>query len=124
MDISKKTEFDEISNIIGTLNIYSKGAKAGDSRVMQKAFHPLAQIYGQLENERFEHPIKTLFDYVDEHEPSQDLQFIIRSIDKSGEGASARVEISNWHGHMFTDFFTLLKIDDRWLITNKIFITH
>jgi hypothetical protein len=45
-------------------------------------------------------------------------------IDVEGTAATARIEIDNWTGHRFTDFFTLVKIDGRWLILNKVFFMH
>jgi len=35
-----------------------------------------------------------------------------------------RVELDNWTGHRFTDFFTLVKIDGQWRIMSKMFYLH
>ena len=42
-------------------------------------------------------------------------------IDVEGSAASVRIELDNWTGHRFTDFFTLVKIDGQWQIMSKIF---
>ena len=43
------------------------------------------------------------------------------SIDIVGTAASVRVDMDDWTGHRFTDFFTLVKIDGRWQIISKVF---
>lgn len=37
-----------------------------------------------------------------------------------GNIAMARVEIENWAGKKYTDMFTLLRMEDGWLITCKV----
>ena len=91
---------------------------------MKQGFHPSAQIYGYLDGTLWADPMQVLYDYVDQHLPANDLKYVVRSVDREGEAASARVEITNWHGDTFTDFFTLLKIGGQWKITNKIFVQH
>ena len=41
-----------------------------------------------------------------------------------GSAASVRVELDNWTGHRFTDFFNLVKINDHWQIMSKVFFLH
>ena len=48
----------------------------------------------------------------------------IANIDIVGTIATVRLEADNWTGHKFTDFFTLLKVDDEWKIMNKVFYLH
>lgn len=124
MKEGKAIEVHEYEAIRNTLKYYVNGAFAGKSDIMKNAFHELAQIYGQLGDQQFADPIQALYTYVDEHPPAEDLKYAIRSVDRSGDAATARIEITNWHGHTFTDFFTLLKIDQGWVITNKIFTLH
>ena len=38
--------------------------------------------------------------------------------------ATARVEVTGWLGHRFTDQFTLLKENGAWTITSKVFHTY
>ena len=52
------------------------------------------------------------------------LKARIADIDISGTVASVRLELDNWTGHKFTDMFTLLKVDDKWKIMNKVFHLH
>lgn len=117
-------ELIEYEGIVLPLLHYTRGAIEGNSSTMKKGFHPFAQIYGYLDGELLADPIQALYDYVDHHEPAESLRYVIRSVDRSAGGASARLEITEWHGHTFTDFFTLLKIEHEWKITHKIFVQH
>ncbi len=60
----------------------------------------------------------------DENGPATDIVTKIARIDIEGSIATARLELDNWTGHKFTDFFTLLKVDSEWKIMNKIFRLH
>ncbi|MEO1295853.1 MAG: nuclear transport factor 2 family protein [Cyanobacteria bacterium J06636_16] len=117
-------EVIEYEKIVMPIDQYIQGALEGESIIMKQGFHPSAQIYGYLDGNLLADPMQVIYDYVDQHPPAGDLKYVIRSIDRSGNAASARVEIANWHGDTFTDFFTLLKIDNQWKITNKIFMQH
>ena len=117
-------ELIEYERITMPIEQYAQGAIEGKSTIMRQGFHPAAQIYGYLDGDLMADPIQALYDYVDQHPPASDLGYVIRSVDRCGGAASARIEISNWHEHTFTDFFTLLRIDGQWKITNKIFAQH
>ena len=117
-------ELDEYERITMPIEQYAQGAIEGSSAVMRQGFHPAAQIYGHLDGDLMADPIQVLYDYVDQHPPASNLEYVIRSVDRCGGAASARIEISNWHEYTFTDFFALLRIDEQWKITNKIFVQH
>lgn len=117
-------ELAEYEGIVLPISRYAQGAIEGKSAVMQQGFHPSAQIYGYLEGDLLADPIQVLYDYVEQHPLASDLKYIVRSVDRSKDAASARVEITNWHEHTYTDFFTLLKMGNQWKITNKIFMQH
>ena len=117
-------ELIEYESIVIPINQYAKGALEGKSAIMRQGFHASAQIYGYLDGNLLADCIQALYDYVDQHPPANTFRYVIRSVDRVGNAASARVEITNWHDYTFTDFFTLLKIDNQWKITNKIFMQH
>ena len=117
----KLTEYE---NIILPIEQYARGAIEGKSSVMKQGFHISAQIHGYLDSNLLSDPIQVLYDYVDRHPPAHNLKYAISSINWEGNAALARVEIENWHDHIYTDFFSLLKIDGRWKIVNKIFMQH
>jgi Putative lumazine-binding len=114
-------EYDAIANII---QCYIDGAKSGQGDDMKPAFHPDATIFGYVKNDLFAGPIQKLFDFNDQNGPALEIQPRIVSIDLIGTVATVRLEIDHWTGHRFTDLFTLLKIDGKWKIMNKVFHLH
>ena len=98
-------EINEYEKIVMPINQYAQGAIAGTSLIMKQGFHPSAQIYGYLDGKLLADPMQIIYDYVDQHPPAEDLKYVIRSVDQEGNAASARIEIANWHGDTFTDFF-------------------
>ncbi len=121
---STPTNLADYEAIAATVQKYLDGAKTGDSSVMRAAFHPDAQIFGWFRGEPFNGPIQMLFDWDDQNGPAPDVQTKITSIDLAETVAAVRLEIENWTGYRFTDFFTLLKCDGVWQITNKVFHLH
>jgi len=103
------------------LSEYVQSAIIGDSARMKSVMHENAQIYGFLEGELFAGPMQLLYDYVDERDGASTLKWNATLVDETDGVGIARVLIENWHGHDFTDYFTLLKIDGNWKIMNKVF---
>ena len=114
-------EYDAINKII---QVYIEGAKSGNSAVMSPAFHKDATIFGYIGPDLFAGPIQKLFDWNNENGPATDLQVQIANVDLFDTAATLRLELTNWTGLRFTDFFTLLKIDGNWKIMNKVFHLH
>lgn len=117
----KVDELDDYKAICATINLYVEGGRTGNSAPMRKAFHADAYIFGYYDGEPFNGPIKKLFDWDDANGPAPDIETQITNVDIAHTVAVARLEIRNWTGHRFTDFFTLMKIDGRWTIMNKVF---
>ena len=120
-NISDTLEYDAINKII---QAYIEGAKSGNSAVMSTAFHKDATIFGYIGPDLFAGPIQKLFDWNDKNGPATDLQAQIANIDLFDTVATLRLELTNWSGFRFTDLFTLLKIDGKWKIMNKVFHLH
>lgn len=111
-----------ITQIIGK---YVEGARTGKGSVMRPAFREDATIFGFVGTDLFAGPIQLLFDWNDNNGPAKDLQATIASIEVAGTVATARLEVSNWTGHRYTDLFTLLKDEQSgWRITQKAFHLH
>jgi len=110
--------------IVRTVQHYIDGARSGRGADMKPAFHPDATIFGYVGPDLFAGPIQQLFDWNDENGPAAELQLRIASVDVCGSIACVRLEMDNWTGHRFTDLFTLLKVDGRWQIMNKVFHLH
>ena len=110
--------------IVRTVQHYIDGARSGRGEDMKPAFHPDATIFGYVGPDLFAGPIQLLFDWNDQNGPATELELRIASVDVFGTVACVRLEMDNWTGHRFTDFFTLLKVDGQWQIMNKVFHLH
>jgi hypothetical protein len=110
--------------VVQTIGGYIEAARTGDAGPMRAVFHPDAWIFGWFDGEPFNGPIQKLFDWDDANGPAPDIRTQITHVDLAETVAVVRLEIENWTGHRFTDFFTLLKIDDSWKIMNKVFHKH
>ncbi len=111
-------DIDAISSVI---NIYVEGGRKGDATIMKRAFRENATIHGHTEGGLLAGPIKLMFDFITENPPAPDLEAKIVNIDLANTVATARVELTNWLGTRYTDQFTLLKENDTWIITSKVF---
>ena len=118
------TSLSDYDAIVETIQHYITGGKTGDTDEMKRAFHQNATIFGYLGPDLIAGPIQGLFDWNDQNGAATELEGRVTSIDLVGSAATARVELDNWSGHRFTDFFTLLKIDGKWKIMNKVFYLH
>ena len=129
MDISKvnaamNENTDEVQAIGTVLEHYINGGKTGRGDDMRSSFHEDATIFGYVGEDLFAGPIELLFAWNDENGPAADLTYEIHTVDIEGTVATARLETDNWHGHRFTDLFTLLKVDGEWKIISKVFHVH
>lgn len=118
------TNTNDHEMIENTVQFYLDGAKSGKGDDMKPAFHQDATIFGYIGDDLFAGPIQGLFDWNDENGPANELEARIANIDIVGTIATVRLELDNWTGHKFTDFFTLLKVDSTWKIMNKVFHLH
>ncbi len=123
--VSKSADNQEdIEAISSVIQAYAEGGRKGDASIMKPAFREDATIHGYLNGDLLAGPIHILFDWVAESPPASDLDATIVNIDLADTVATARVEVTGWLGHRFTDQFTLLKDDGAWMITSKVFHTH
>lgn len=110
--------------ITKTIQTYVDGGISGKGSDMKPAFHDDATIFGYIGPDLFGGPIQGLFDWNDGNGPAAGMQSKIANIDIEGTVATVRLELDNWTGHKFTDFFTLLKLDGEWKIISKVFHLH
>jgi hypothetical protein len=114
----------EHAAITEVLQHYIDGAKSGRGVDMKPAFHKDATVFGYVGGNLFAGPIEKLFDWNDQNGAATGLQVQIANIDLVDTVATVRLELDDWTGYRFTDLFTLLKVDGRWQITNKVFHLH
>jgi hypothetical protein len=121
--------FIEHDAIVETVQRYIDGCKNGKSALMRPAFHPEAKFFGYADD-TLATETAFLFDYIDKNGPSPDIETRFVAIDIAESIATVRLEVENFSGalagsgvHM-SDFFTLIKTDEGWRITQKSFHWH
>jgi hypothetical protein len=122
--MSAPTAVNEYDAITAVAQHYIDGARAGKSDLMKPAFHSLATITGYLGPDLIAGPIQILYDFVDQNPPATTVEVRLASLDITGTTASLRLEIDDWGGHRFTDYWTLVKIDGAWQVLSKVFHLH
>lgn len=106
---------------------YFQATHNGDSEHLKQIFHPTARISGTINSEFHDWSIGEFINRVtskptaaDKNDP-YDKRILL--IDRNEDAAIviASVRICGIH---FTDYITLLKIDNSWFIKNKCFTTN
>jgi hypothetical protein len=122
--MSDSARDDDADQIGALMRIYIEGARNGSSDHMRPIFHEMATICGYVGPDLFAGPIAMFYEWHDDNGAAIDIEAGETRIDIEGTAASVRIEIDNWTGHRFTDFFTLVKIGDHWQILSKVFYLH
>uniref|UniRef100_UPI004047BB43 nuclear transport factor 2 family protein n=1 Tax=Aliarcobacter sp. TaxID=2321116 RepID=UPI004047BB43 len=102
-------DYEDVNMVI---NKYLKGGSNG-SYLLKPIFHKNAVVNAQA--------AQTLFDAIDEAGKENESKARIDIFDISGNIATARVILENWHGHNFVDFHHLMKTEDGWKIVSKMY---
>ena len=105
--------------IEAVMRAYIEGGRTGSVETLRPIFHELATICGYVGPDLFAGPIEMFYDWHAENGPAADLVTGDMRIDVEGSAASVRIELDNWTGHRFTDFFTLVKIEGQWQIMTR-----
>ena len=111
----------DIESISSVIESYVEGGRKGDASIMKSAFHKNATINGRVNGNLFGGQIQIMCNWVKDNPPATKLKAEIVNIDLANTVATARVELSDWNGARYTDQFTLLKENDAWSITSKVF---
>lgn len=122
--ISNPTAVQEYDSILSCVQHYIDGEKSGSSEEMKLAFHDQASIFGYVGPDLFAGPIQGLYEWHNSNGAAPAAEIRLGSVDVSETAATVRLEIDNWTGHRFTDFFTMLKVDGQWKIMCKVFYLH
>ncbi|WP_297863262.1 nuclear transport factor 2 family protein [uncultured Acidaminococcus sp.] len=102
----------EYNAVRRTIDDYIEGAN-GDMVRLKRAYHKNALINGM--------PIQALFDSV-ERNGRTNATGRLDYLDISGQAASAKVIIENWHGNQYVEYLQLLKFPQTgWQIISKAF---
>ncbi|MGC0931009.1 nuclear transport factor 2 family protein [Pantoea agglomerans] len=124
--MNNTTYVQDYNAIVAVLNHYNEGGKQAKSELMKPAFSDRATIFGlDSDGNLSGGPIQGLFDTIDTaFRPSPEAKAAIVRVDIVGTAASARIDTDDISGFRFTDFFNLLKVNDRWTVVSKIYHTH
>lgn len=113
--------------ITQVINAYFKGTYYGDAQLLKNAFHPAARITGLFENNYCDWSLDefitrvTIKPTASENNDPYNKKIIFLEITNNAAIAKATVTVN---GVCFTDFITLLKINEHWVIRNKSFTTN
>jgi hypothetical protein len=107
-----------------TVQYYFDGGKHRDSLTLRKAFHPDARMLFARDGKLAVVPIGEYITRVgsERREPGEvdSTERKVVSVDVVGDAAVAKLELKRPNA-LLTDYMSLLKVDGRWLIVNKIF---
>lgn len=120
----KAVDLKDYEAIAETLQDYVDGARSPSAKQMKSAFHTNAQIFGHLGDHLLADPIEALFEWHEENGPATEVVIQFSILDVSETIAVVRVEADNWTGHRFTDYLSMLKVNGKWTIVNKVFHAH
>lgn len=120
----------ETDKIKETLQYFFEGFDNLDTELICKAFHQTAFLMEITPNGLMSMSQHDWYAYLnsikeDKNHPFIEQRFMktIKTIDVTGTAASVKVE---WESETirFTDYYNMLKVDEKWLIMNKIYTTE
>ncbi|MDA1075210.1 MAG: nuclear transport factor 2 family protein [Proteobacteria bacterium] len=114
----------DLNQINQCVQVYFDSMYESSADKVRKAFHPNAKITGFLPDGLHEMSVSAFADFV-AGQPSakangEAARLDILSVELAGETAVARVR-DDYLGMTFLDTLSLLKVDDKWSIYNKLF---
>jgi Putative lumazine-binding len=125
-----KAYLAEHDAITRTMHRYIAGARAGYGDLMRPAFHPSATISGYCQGAEYTGSVEHVFRWVDENGPAPNIVPRFARIEIIETIAVVHLEVEHWSGKLAgadaraSDVFTLLKWNDEWRITHKLFHWH
>jgi hypothetical protein len=107
-----------------TIQYYFDGGRMGDSVTLRKAFHPDARMLFVRDSALTAIPIGEYITRVGQNPPKpgavDSTKRRIVNVDIAGDAAVAKLELER-PDMLVTDYMSLLRIDGKWVIVNKIF---
>jgi hypothetical protein len=118
---SKNTDLDRITQ---TVQYDFDGLHHSDTEALKKAFEPDAFLHGYLEGQLVHLPFNAWLKKIESRPaPSRSgeaYEMKIVSVDMTDNIALVKV-FELYQGKYFTDYLSLIKVEDNWVIMNKIF---
>jgi hypothetical protein len=116
--------FAALEAIAATLQHYIDGARTADGSLLRLAFAETARISGTYSGKPVEWTVQEFCSIIEKGGPAEGLEARIVGIEYAGNAGMARLEVRNWRGTRYTDFFVLVKQANVWRITSKVFFAH
>jgi len=107
-----------------TLSQYIMGAREGNGDRMRRAFMDGASIRGSYGGQPVDWTLQDFCEAVDRSGAAPDLKARVVAVELAASAAMARLEAENWGGTRYTDFFVLIRRDNGWRISSKVFFAH
>ncbi len=115
----------ELQSIKDTITLYIDGIHTGNVEMLKKAFHSKAMMYGTSPDNVTIVEIEGLYNFVASQKPLSETgerhQCFISCIQYAGNAASVEMIEESAYGHDYTNYFQLLKIDEKWVIVSKLY---
>lgn len=117
-----QTKEEQVKEVINT---YFKGYSAGDTIVLKEAFHPsfhLSYISPWHQGEEAFKQVDRdgMFAFFGPNWSNLEIESVINEFAVSRHAATAKATVTLKGIVIWTDYLSLLKIDDRWWIVSKI----
>ncbi len=110
----------DLTDVRAIIQLYIDGSN-GDVAKLEQAFHPDARMMGHIGAVGTYVPITDFFKMVEKRPgmAGPKYQAFVRSIDLSGDAGVAVLVETDYMGCDFVDYFSVARVDGRWVITNK-----
>jgi hypothetical protein len=111
---------DDLDAVTALVQLYIDGAN-GDVAKLREAFHPDARMMGHVGPLETYIPITDFFTMI-EGMPGlagPNYRAVVRSIDITGDAGVVVLAETDYMGCDFVDYFSVARIEGRWVITNK-----
>jgi hypothetical protein len=107
-----------------TVGHYFKGMYHGDVERLKKAFHPQALVIGYFDGNLVFNSLEQFLGFIKAapipSEKGEEYDMRIVSVDITGAVGTVKVA-DLYQGRRFTDYLSMLKEGDNWVIINKAF---
>ena len=118
------TKKNDLEKITQTVQYYFDGLYHSDTESLKKCFDPNAFLHGYFEGRLVRVPFNVWLKQVEgrpapsENSEAYDMEIV--SVDITDNIAQVKV-FDLYLGKLFTDYLSLIKVNDNWLIINKMF---
>jgi len=117
-DIHNHSQSD-IQNIENTIEMYFEGWMTGDTTKLGGAMHRTCQLKNIKDDDVIIYTRATYLGFFKPRERRKNAGGRIVSIDITDDIAAAKCEIKTSE-YLYTDYFNMMKITDKWYIVDKI----